>query len=109
MPVTRSMSSLFVSALTFASTWPWHRNRTAPDRGVHLGDAGQLTVGAAHRHRTAVDDARRGAVVGMDQHVGRIAEEVELGIEPPHLSARCQHERRRLTQLDELFDEQPRC
>ena len=99
MPVTRSMSSLLVSRLTFAPGWPCGTD-TAPraDGCVHLRDAGQLAVLAAHDHRLTVRHARRGRVVGMDDDLGGLTEKVQLRVEPAHLPARHEHQRRRLPQ-----------
>ena len=100
------MSSLFVSALTFASTWPCGTD-TAPRRmaRVQLGDAGQFAVRTANGYRCAVDDARRRAVIGIDQHIGGIPEKVELGVEPPHLPSWGQDERGGRSQRGQLVDQ----
>ena len=80
MPVTRSMSSLLVSRLTFAPAWPCGTD-TAPrrtDASTFLRDAGQLTVLAADNQQRIVGESRRGRVVWMDDDLGGFPEKLEL-------------------------------
>ena len=82
MPVMGSMASLLVSRLTLAPWWPCG-TETAPLRidGSTLGDPGELAVGAADDHRLTVDHAGGGGVIRMHDHLGRLAEVVELGVQ----------------------------
>ena len=99
MPVTRSMSSLLVSRLTFAPAWPCG-TETAPRRtdASTSRDPRQLAVLTAHDEPLIVRHTRRGRVVGVDDDLGGLTEKLQLRVEPAHLPPRNEHQRSWLPQ-----------
>ena len=93
MPVGRSMSSLPVSRLTFAPWWPCGTD-TAPARMERSTFATpvELTLRAADHHRLTVGDAGGGRVVGVDDDLDDLTEEVQLRVQVADLPARHEHE-----------------